>query len=147
MSHLFCTGYPDELLVGHEVLPGKPLARGLDIDPLPWVSVLDVLWCRIDLRGRDEGGGGVHQLSAPHRCTRGDGDAYRSELDDFCVRALHVKLEQAELDLTTHSQVRIRVPGLRPLILWDVAWRDSARHLNCRAVRSAHPIFVAYDAP
>ena len=132
MSHLLCTGYPDELLVGHQVLAGKPLARGLDVDPLPWVSVLVVLWLLLDLRGRNEGGagGGGHQLSAPHRCTRGDGDAYRSELDDFCVRALHVKLGQAELDPITHSQVTIHVLGLRSLILWDVAWRDSARHLN-----------------
>ena len=65
MSHLFCTGYPGELLVGHEVLPGKPLARGLDIDPPPWVSVLVVLGCRIDLRGRNEGGAGVF-ISFPH---------------------------------------------------------------------------------
>ena len=63
MSHLLCTGYPDELLVGHQVLAGNPLARGLDVHPLPWVSVLVVLWLLLDLRGRNEGGG---VISFPH---------------------------------------------------------------------------------
>ena len=66
MSHLLCTGYPDELLVGHQVLAGKPLARGLDVHPLPWVSVLVVLWLLLDLRGRTEGGGRGGFISFPH---------------------------------------------------------------------------------
>ena len=133
--------------VGHQVLAGKLLARRLDVYPIHLVSVLVVLWCRNDLRGHNEGGGGVHQLPTPLRCTRGDGDGYRGGLVDFCVRALHAKLVQAELDPIAHRQVLIRVLGRRPRIGRDVAWRDFARHLNCRAARPPHPFFLAYDAP
>ena len=117
MSHLLCTGYPDELLVGHQVLAGKPLARGLDVDPLPWVSVLVVLWCRIDLRGRNEGGAGGF-ISFPHPIDAREATATLTEVSLTTSAFVHCMSSSSRLNL-------IRPPTARSEYVFLVFDRSS----------------------
>ena len=115
MSHLLCTGYPDELLVGHQVLAGKPMARGLDVDPLPWASFLVVLWCRIDLRGRNEGGGFI---SFPHPIDAREATATLTEVSLTTSAFEHCMSSSGRLNL-------IRSPTARSQYMFLVFVRSS----------------------